>query len=571
MIVPTSRGKFTEQLFNGQVIYCGESNVLSPFSEDAANGVVGYWIPEKRKENSFLGVTAFHVLDFEVELNESDDDVKFLSHKQSCCENVLSEKRYRLERGETTCTYAGGIYDKLLDVGVVRCTNPENSQTVTEISSFQWPRLLFEMVVSEGIQMTDLLSMYVTFHRIDGNISVFHNGTSSTSSERKVGKLYKYLPHRYVDVDERSHSSNERFDSSDHGCDSSGHIGDEIVVEGSMSDGDDLCLKRLQELRSAIDSETSSSSESSDNETDDDPSLEESASSINYLDDEDDQGKPFTDEGDSGCIYFIKIKKDGQIIKAPIAIHRGVCERDPKFYSCASPIEVALRKMQEVHKLDLWFPFHSEPDEASAGQGIESTEEKPIRKGETGAKPAKKSVPDREDVEEKLAPKTISHKESDLQLKKEDDGPKILYPFQEAENLTVGSTVKIEQQNKSVKESCSKQGSMADLKMPEPVEEKKNPDRGSMEKRELENKSVKESGKVDKGGESDSQRNVTSDCEIAEPRQESYNSAEFNKTERETTHVQRGHKIVNCWQNGDVSRDGPSQNYPPAIFEKALN
>ena len=243
VIVPPSTGTFTEQVFDGQVLHCGLSHAMFPFSEDEANGTVGYWIPEKDKENSFLGVTAFHVLDFDVELNSSHEDMKFLSHKENCSENALSGKGYRLETlemgdsSETTCTYAGGIYDELLDVGVVRCTNPQNAQT--EMNSFQWPQLLYEMVVLKKIQMVNLLLRYQFYH--GQKILVFHNGKSSRS-ERKAGLLSEYVCPPYSDS---------------------------IIVERSLSDGDGLChYELLQELLSTFDTESSSSSGSSDDETD---------------------------------------------------------------------------------------------------------------------------------------------------------------------------------------------------------------------------------------------------------------------------------------------------------------
>ena len=69
-----------------------------------------------------------------------------------------------------------------------------------------------------------------------------------------------------------------------------------------------------------------------------------------------------------------------------------------------------------------------------------------------------------------------------MQLKKDKIGPKILDPVQETENLTVGSTVKSKQDNKSVEESGK--DSMADPKMLGPVQETKNPDVASANKRE---------------------------------------------------------------------------------------
>ena len=630
VIVPPSTGTFTEQVFDGQVIYCGGSHAKPLCREDEAHGTVGYWIPEKDQENSYLGVGAFHVLNPDVELNRSPDHVKFLSHKKSCSENFLSGKSYQLETGDASkapCTYAGGIYDKSLDVGVVRCTNPKNAK----INSFQWPQLLYEMVVLKKIPMANLLHKYQFYH--EQKILVFHNGKSSRS-ERKAGLLSEYVCPLYRD---------------------------NITVERSLSDGDGLChYELLQELLSTFDPESSSSSGSSDNETDslcseDSERSSECGSSRSYSDtpksyetlgfdiegsplvpggnevapdkglsykDEietppkskanvrnrrcnvedattveddgtkivdlgqlgkaskeqdnvckDDQEQQFTHGGDSGCVYFIKIKMHDQIIKVPIGIHRGQVKEDQTYmyYSCATPIEVALQKMQEVHQLNLWFPIQDEPVKASAGWGIESTEEKPVQESEAGAKSVKKSVLETKDVQEEPGPKTICLKKSNLQLKKDEDaGPEIPYLVQETENLTVGSMVKSEQGNKtknpdvgsvvkreleneSVEES-GKEGSLTDPKMLDADQEMKNP------KTELENKNVEESGKkgsmtdpkmsepiqemknldmgsmikgeLQRGGQRKRSRllddSMPSDFKMARPIQESENSAEFN-------------------------------------------
>ena len=495
VIVLPSTGTFTEQVFDGQVIHCGGSHAMPPFSEDEAHGTVGYWIPEKDQENSYLGVTAFHVLNSDVELNRWHDDTTFLSHKTICSENVLSGESYRLETGdasEATCIYAGGIYDELLDVGVVRCTNPPNAQT--EMNSFQWPQLLYEMVVLKKIQMVNLLLRYQFYH--GQKILVFHNGKSSRS-ERKAGLLSEYVCPPYSDS---------------------------IIVERSLSDGDGLChYELLQEVLCTFDTESSSLSGSSDDETDSLCSADSKRSSecgssrrfsdtpesyetlgfdsegspfvpggnevapdkgLSYKDEietppkskenvrnrkcnvedattveddetkiidlrqlgkaskeqdnvcKDDQEQQFTCGGDSGCIYFIKIKMHDQIIKAPIGIHRG--REVDKNYSYATPIEVALQKMQEVHKLNLWFLIQSKPVKASAGWGIESTEEKPLQEIEAEGKSVSKADLETKDVEKKSAAKAMCLKESNSQSKKDEDAdPKILYLVQETENKNV--------------------------------------------------------------------------------------------------------------------------------------
>ena len=70
----------------------------------------------------------------------------------------------------------------------------------------------------------------------------------------------------------------------------------------------------------------------------------------------DDATQRFAREGDSGCVYYLIIKKDGQHLKAPIAIHRG-SSRHGKRISYGSPIGMALKKMTKRHGLDVWFPI----------------------------------------------------------------------------------------------------------------------------------------------------------------------------------------------------------------------
>ena len=121
-------------------------------------------------------------------------------------------------------------------------------------------------------------------------------------------------------------------------------------------------------------------------------------------------------------------------------------------------------------------------DQDKAEEEIESAVEKPIEESEVGAKSGEKPVQESEDAGKKPAPETLCLEKSDLKLKEQDDGAKILDRFQEAENPVVGSTVEIKEENESVDES-DKQDSMADSKMSEPVQETRNPDVGSAKKK----------------------------------------------------------------------------------------
>ena len=175
-----------------------------------------------------------------------------------------------------------------------------------------------------------------------------------------------------------------------------------------------------------------------------------------------------------------------------------------------------------------------------AEEEIESALEKPIQESEVVAKSGEKPVQESEDVGKKPAPETIQER-AVLELKEDEDGPKLLDPVQETENPTVSSTVfdsmpqpvqdtenpkgdgqdKAEEEiessvEKPIQESevSAKSGEKpvqeSDLESKEgedgpkpldPVQETENPAVGSTTESELENTSVEDSGK--QGGMAD--------------------------------------------------------------------
>lgn len=422
--------RFCEEIADGELIFCTDSPWLPSKSvkePGTGTGTVGYWIPEKDKENTFLGITSFHVLDGNTA--QSGRDSKFSSYGSNCLNFLEETGQYMLieENGAYTCTYVTGLYDNSLDVGVVRCTeqrreNEPDSEADKE--TFQWPRLLYEIVVEKEIKLGNILMDYETEHLKERKLSIFHNGRSSRN-DSKVGVLNDEIPPVTLGVDDEG--------STIIICDAVAIEPAAIVEEVPL---DLELLKGIIEMYESQGEESESSSGSSGNERD--CSHAESSSEVasgveespavvkendlfpcddkhgdlsknkgsspngsttlpegdivngaasvrdvhsnakditgiqsSNLDKnankdefdsgiEDDATQRFTHGGDSGCVYYLLIEKDGQRLKAPIGIHRGSCKditNDGKRISYGSPIAMALKKIKELHGLDVWFPI----------------------------------------------------------------------------------------------------------------------------------------------------------------------------------------------------------------------
>ena len=427
VIVPFLGRRFCEEVADGQLIFCTDSSSSVKSTEEDGTGTVGYWIPEEGRANTFLGITAFHVLDYIT--TYSGLDREFSSHESNCRNGVLKNTgRYELdeEDGEYTCTYVDGLYDNSLDVGVIRCTEQRReNQPDSEAyrGSFQWPRLLYEIVVEKEIELGDILMEYEIKHLKGRKLSIFHNGKSS-KNDRKVGVLCNRMPSETLGVDDKDHPI---------------IIGDVIAVEPAIDEEVPLNLELLEGIyvkyyESLVEESESSSGSSGDervssgvdespaaveeedlypcddkhkvpskdkgsspdeesmtipegdivngaasardvrNTVEDTTGVEEDdyiqfssrdsdkKANKNEFDSgiEDDATQRFAHGGDSGCVYYLLIEKDGQPLKAPIGIHRGSCKdiaSDGKRISCGSPIGIALKKMKELHGLDVWFPI----------------------------------------------------------------------------------------------------------------------------------------------------------------------------------------------------------------------
>ena len=398
VVFPFLGKRFCEEVADGQKISCTKSPLLSnepvpvPVPVPVpGTGTVGYWISERDKVNSFLGITAFHVLD------GTAIESKFASHESNCLNFMKNTGEYELpgEDGEYTCTYAAGLFDCSLDVGIVRCTKEENApDREADKASFQWPPDLYDIVSTNKIKLRNILMDY---ENINQRLAIFHNGRSSKIC-RKSGIL--------------------RFDAPSEalGVDGSGAIAmscDAITVEPvAIVEEVPLNLESLKEVIKMYESNGEESDEphysdswsgvdespAAVNKTDlspcdnkyGDPSKNKGSSpngSMTFLEGDsimcvssdsgnfqgnkkaimeesdsdlkDDATQRFTHGGDSGCVYYLLIEKDGQHLKAPIAIHRFSVEhinggRKKIRISYGSPIGMALKEMKELHGLDVW-------------------------------------------------------------------------------------------------------------------------------------------------------------------------------------------------------------------------
>ena len=361
VILKCCRGRFREQVMDGQAIYCAEEPGIPNLNRKRESGTVGYWIPDQHADNTSLGITAFHVLDSITEYSGIDDEKKFTRYKENCSSDVLrtSDYAYLLEsNGERKCTYVCGVYDNSVDVGVVRCTNRErgNDQGNERIgcNSFQWPGILYDMVVEEKRELVDVLWEYqLHFLKQKEQLCIFHNGQSSRE-ERKVGKLSGATAPIVLGKDEDENLMELSNNA--------------ILVKGVRSDANrSFCLSvdALEKLSTiwAEDSEDSEYVASSSY------ACIDSEISVEHVDLGTSQygeirEQTFTAGGDSGCVYFIDCKTKNQLIlKAPIGIHRGVYDEEEesedkqKSLSVASAIDASLQNLKEDHDVNLWFPI----------------------------------------------------------------------------------------------------------------------------------------------------------------------------------------------------------------------
>ena len=194
---PERPGHFREQtLLDGQTIWCTDKVTGSTQQESkGTRGVIGYWVAEPGRENTYLGITAFHVLDsVTAERGYNGDDEKdFAMHSHVLQERLLEGRKYRLGRCNGNilqCSFVCGLFDESLDVGVVRCTDTVGAPSSTGqrlVSSFKWPGILHTLVVEMERNLKDIILDYECSILGGGDLSIYHNGKTE-GGERKVGK-----------------------------------------------------------------------------------------------------------------------------------------------------------------------------------------------------------------------------------------------------------------------------------------------------------------------------------------------------------------------------------------------
>ena len=122
VILKCCRGRFREQVKDGQVIYCAEEPGIPNLNRKREPGTVGYWIPDQHADNTLLGITAFHVLDSITEYS-GDEENMFTRHKEICSSNFLRKHNYKYAlkgKSELECAYVCGLYDNSFDVQIMK-------------------------------------------------------------------------------------------------------------------------------------------------------------------------------------------------------------------------------------------------------------------------------------------------------------------------------------------------------------------------------------------------------------------------------------------------------------------
>lgn len=283
---------------------------------------------------------------------------------------------------------------------------------------FQWPEIFHKMIIEKEIELTDFLLDYELRYLNEHKLSIFHNGKSSRR-ERKIGELTRDFPvvplgddkegkpiylgdtvvivegavadadelfcvrvdllekvysevyERIVESDQSSPNSSNHGSDSESDCSYEHHNGNDTNTELGRASS----FKYKHSVNDDIGNKTSNVGENTECRTTADVEQILNArcdivdadivqDGSNSKEEEDswvenqDVRQKFTLGGDSGCIYFIRIEMDDQLLKAPIGIHRGAyedSEDQPKNYSCASPIGSSLQKLKKKYGLDLWF------------------------------------------------------------------------------------------------------------------------------------------------------------------------------------------------------------------------
>ena len=459
VIVPcSSTVRLREQVFSGQTIQYKDKRGLSTEQQATQEGVVGYWVSEK--QNTYLGITAFHVLNWidfgsredgldrlmyctalqnsEYELQEdnslkctgrqgvvpnglpdiddqsnnkcqgndrteaeqastsenrdededafaenfvepgqaegADIDIEFNeSHHKAHSTEVdgvaSATNNGQMKPGkEEKCSFVSTfLIDDSFDVGVVRFTDNVGklSRAGREpVCPFEWPRILYTLV-KEGYDLWDIMLEYEILALEGRKLSIYHNGKTE-GGRRRVGNLTTGYPKG----DLKDFKGKAQYLSST-----------AIRVVEVEGEGDPVCLEeelleefaeRYREAELAATSEDESEDKDESEDEDIDIEFNEShnedritvvvvealvANNSQMEGRSEPQGQPFTTDGDSGCVYVVKVElpNNGGVVDAPIGIHRGVF---PEKCSYASSIGESLQRLEKMGS-NLWFTIRN--------------------------------------------------------------------------------------------------------------------------------------------------------------------------------------------------------------------
>ena len=267
------------------------------------------------------GVTAFHVLHPECEQSDGIEKT-YNTCKEAIDEynskkgnHFLSDVPYYVNDEETRWSFSGGIYNAHFDVGVVE--THEKSVPWIDTYDFEWPSILKE------IRQKDFHKLFLNYSINKSKpFIVYHNGVVSDVT-------------RYGELDTLQNKTEEFFSANtgepafleDHACVTTVKPMELKFYCKQISMGD---LIKYAPNDSSLDSDDSESEgeEQPNHNTNDDSDDDDGNDDVKQLDNNDNLAERFTSPGDSGGIYYVKIKGTDKVYKAPIAIHR--CNREDK-------------------------------------------------------------------------------------------------------------------------------------------------------------------------------------------------------------------------------------------------
>lgn len=317
------------------VLECVRSGSVITMGSSRRRGTVGL-ILNNEDERTLHGITAFHVLhptyyevsdletaenDHEKADNDSRNDLS--KYREEGGNHWLSDVPYCVNETTEPWYFGEGQIDKYLDVGIIH----RKSLNWRKTEDFKWPSFF------NNIEEKDFHKLFLNYQGNTGNdVVVFHNGAVS-GKRNPVALLDSMQSEKHITEKNQPGSLN---------------LIDHVWVSNSQSTINDSNtqidiedLKKYYAVQKDSDSESESdgdlssdSNEQSNGSVSDDDGVSFTEQifipddDFDRLDDDDDDFIRFTKDGDSGCIYYIKIKEKGKEYRTPIAVHRGAAPQD---------------------------------------------------------------------------------------------------------------------------------------------------------------------------------------------------------------------------------------------------